>query len=59
MRRRKLPYMIRLIRLIIKCVWHALEIPYDTYQKKHVNFWNIPKRRPQDLYPANDDVVSG
>jgi len=50
MRRKKLPYMIRMIRLAIKCVWHALTTPNDPYHEKQVNFWNIPVRKRQRQY---------
>jgi hypothetical protein len=48
MRRRKLPYMIRLIRLAAKSVWYALTIPNDPYHPKEVNFWNMPVKKEKD-----------
>lgn len=47
MRRKKLPYFIRLVRLAIKCVWHALATLNDPAQQHEVNFWNIPIRKRQ------------
>jgi hypothetical protein len=49
MRRKKLPYIIRAIRLVVKCVWYALTTPDDPRYEHEVNFWNIPigKRRRQ------------
>lgn len=50
MRRKKLPYLLRLIRFTIKCVWFALTTPNDPYHEKEVNFWNIPIRKRQRQY---------
>ncbi|HET9747603.1 MAG TPA: hypothetical protein VFP97_17925 [Chitinophagaceae bacterium] len=50
MRRKKLPYLIRAIRLAIKCVWYALTTPNDPYHEREVNFWNIPVRKRQRQY---------
>jgi len=50
MRRKKLPYIIRLIRLVVKSVWYALTIPNDPYHEKEVNFWNMPVRKRERQY---------
>jgi hypothetical protein len=50
MRRKKLPYIIRLIRLTIKSVWFALTIPNDPYHEKEVNFWNMPIRKREKQF---------
>lgn len=50
MRRKKLPYIIRSIRLAVKAVWHALATRNDPTQVHEVNFWNIPIRKNQRQY---------
>lgn len=50
MRRKKLPYIIRLVRLALKSVWYALTIPNDPLHEKEVNFWNMPVRKRQRQY---------
>ena len=50
MRRKKRPYIIRLIRLTLKSVWHALTVPDDPYQEKEVNFWNMPIKKRERQY---------
>jgi hypothetical protein len=44
-RRKKMPYIIRLVRLSLKSVWYALTIPNDPHHEKEVNFWNMPLRK--------------
>jgi hypothetical protein len=50
MRRKKKPYMIRLIRFTLKCIWYALTVPNDPNNNKKVNFWNIPIRKRERQY---------
>ena len=47
MRRKKMPHLIRLVRLALKSVWYALTIPNDPYHEKTVNFWNMPVRKSE------------
>jgi hypothetical protein len=47
MRRKKMPYFLRLVRLALKSVWYALTIPNDPYYEKKVNFWNMPIRKSE------------
>ena len=47
MRRKKMPHLIRLMRLALKSVWYALTIPNDPYHEKKVNFWNMPVRKSE------------
>jgi hypothetical protein len=50
MRRKKMPYLFRLVRLVIKSVWYALIIPNDPYHEKEVNFWNMPVKKRERHY---------
>lgn len=50
MRRKKRPYIIRLIKLSLKCIWHALTAPNDPFHNKEVNFWNMPVRKREKRF---------
>ncbi|HJS54484.1 MAG TPA: hypothetical protein VJ765_08075 [Chitinophagaceae bacterium] len=50
MRRKKLPYIIRLTKLSLKSIWYALTLPNDPHHEKEVNFWNMPKRKRERQY---------